>query len=143
MDEVISEVARRPVMQTTVHHHTKLVFNPGRVIQQVELVMLLLSSIHDCICGCTVFCWLQCIGHKVRSTPDLSVWVWSYLPSNSSPCSYREQVAHALMQSISGSNNCKQGQGHSKSVVTMSPSRTVSDVQRLTGRNHWSIFFKI
>jgi len=50
MDEVISEVARRPVMQTTVHHHTKLVFNPGRVIQQVELSMLLLSSIHDCIC---------------------------------------------------------------------------------------------
>jgi len=27
-DEVISEVPRRPVMQTPVHHHIKLVFSP-------------------------------------------------------------------------------------------------------------------
>jgi len=38
--EVISEVPRRPVMQTPVHNHTKLVlFNPLEDIQPVELVM--------------------------------------------------------------------------------------------------------
>jgi len=39
-DEVISEVPRRPVMQTPVHHHTKLIFNPLRDIQPVELELV-------------------------------------------------------------------------------------------------------
>jgi len=38
-DEVISEVPRRPVMQTPVHHHTKFVFNPLVHIQPLELVV--------------------------------------------------------------------------------------------------------
>jgi len=37
-DEVISEVLRRPVMQTPVHHHTKLVLNLLMDIQPVEHV---------------------------------------------------------------------------------------------------------
>ena len=38
-DEVISEVPRRPVMQTPVQHHIKLVLNPLMDIQSVELVV--------------------------------------------------------------------------------------------------------
>ena len=38
-NEVISEVPRRPVMQTPVHHYTKLVFIPLMDIQTTELVV--------------------------------------------------------------------------------------------------------
>jgi len=42
MDEVISEVSRRPVMQTRVHHNTKLVLNPLVDIQPAECVCVVL-----------------------------------------------------------------------------------------------------
>jgi len=39
LGEVIGKVPRRLSMQTPVHHHTKLVFNPFRNVQPMELIM--------------------------------------------------------------------------------------------------------
>jgi len=38
-DEVISEVPRSSIMQITVYHHSKIVFNPLMDIQAVEFVV--------------------------------------------------------------------------------------------------------